>query len=204
VIGGSINPADAVLMEMGMGGRRGLARQDDVVEDLIDVRTRQDRLARRLDLHPAPNITRLREATDVRGSYAELFRDLQLPQPEARTDGNAVAARIDHLAALQSRFGPPEWRKVNLYRAAQADPKMLELADREIGGAARDRARDKTFGSIHRVGALRPIERIDSLGRKTTQWCGDPYSWMVGFMPATYDLLEAYGTGRGKMRRPGQ
>jgi hypothetical protein len=190
-----MNPADAALS-------RAMARRDDVVEDLVRVRDRQDRLASRL---PAPpNIDRLREATEVRAQYAELFRDLQLPQPEARTDGNAVAERLAHLAALQPRFAPAEWRKVNLYSAAQAEPKMLDLADEEIGGAARDRARDKTYGSIHRPGALRPVTRIDSLGRKTTQWCGDPFDWMRMFMPATYDLLEAYGNGRGKMRRPGQ
>jgi hypothetical protein len=203
MIESSINPADRVLMEMGLP-RRPLARRDDVVEDLIRTRGSQDRLASRLDLHPAPNIARLREATDVRAQYAELFRDLQLPQPEARTDGNAVAERLAHLAALQSRFAPAEWRRVDLYHAAQAEPKMLDLADEEIGGAARAKAADKTYGSIHRPGALRPVSRTDSIGRKTTQWCGDPYDWMRLFMPASIDVLEAWGTGRGPMRRPGR
>jgi hypothetical protein len=197
MIGGSINPADAFLMDS-----RALARRDDLVEDLVRVRDRQDRLAARL---PAPpNIARLREATDVRAQYAELFRDLELTPPAPRTDGNAVGERLAHLAALQSRFAPAEWRKVDLYRAAQAETKMLDLAEREIAGAARANAADKTYGSIHRQGCLRPVTRIDSIGRKTTEWRGDPFDWMRMFMPATYDLLEAYGTGRGKMRRPGQ
>jgi hypothetical protein len=197
MIGGSINPADAFLMDS-----RALARRDDIVEDLVRVRDRQDRLAARL--HAPPNIERLREATDVRAQYAELFRDLELTPPAPRTDGNAVGERLAHLAALQPRFAPTEWRRVDLYRTAQAETRMLDLAEREIAGAARDRARDKTYGSLHRPGALRPIHRTDAQGRRSTEWRGDPFSWMSMFMPATYDLLEFYGNGRGKMRRPGQ
>jgi hypothetical protein len=192
-----VNPADAFLMDS-----RALARRDDVVEDLVRVRTRQDRLADRL---PAPpNIDRLREATDVRAQYAELFADLELTPPAPRSDGNAVGERLAHLAELQPRFAPPEWRRVDLYRAAQAETKMLEIAEREIAGAARAKAADKSVGSLHRKGRLRPIHRTDAQGRRTTEWRGDPFDWMRMFMPATYDILEAYGTGHGKMRRPGQ
>ena len=87
---------------------------------------------------------------------------------------------------------------------AQVEPRLIDQADEEIGGAARAKAADKTFGSIRRPGALRPVTRIDSLGRKTTAWHGDPFAWMVQFMPPTYDLLEMWRTGRGPMRRPGR
>ncbi|MGH6678936.1 MAG: hypothetical protein ACREDL_08390 [Bradyrhizobium sp.] len=95
-------------------------RRDDLVADVIDVRRRQDRIAAGLAIRPTPDLTRLRACADVRASFADIFADLHLSPPEARTDGNFIAEKLDHLRALQA-FAPRELRAVELGRVAATD-----------------------------------------------------------------------------------
>ncbi len=56
-------------------------------------------------------------------------------------------------------------------------------------------AGDKTIGSFRKRGALREIRRVDQAGHATTEFHGDPLSWMGAFMsPVT--MVEAFNYRR--------
>jgi hypothetical protein len=188
----SIHPGDLIINPQ-LGAR--YMRKDDVVRDIVTVRRRQDETIDRLGLKPPPSIPRLRQANDVRSEFSELFQDLELPQPQPRADGNPTGERLDHLRQLQRHC--PRWAKADLGRLAQADARGFENAANDIVRDAKAVAADPHQGSFRRPGALRPIVRTDASGHKTTQWCGNPDSWMNRFKDPLIRCLNAIGDGRG-------
>jgi hypothetical protein len=172
------------------------ARHDDIVSDIVTVRRRQDQAVADLGLKAPPSLPRLREANAVRNEFAELFQDLQIEPPLARTDGNAVAERIAHLELLQHYC--PQWAKAKLSAIAQADTAGFERIENDIVTAAKRIAADPIIGSFRRPNALRAITRTDAAGHKTVKWCGDPASWMSLFYSPTQTVLRAVSRGYGE------
>jgi hypothetical protein len=190
---GALNPADAIASPHLVAR---YMRKDDIVRDIVNVRAAQDRAVQDLGLKAPPTLPRLREANETRDSFAELFRDLELTQPPARTDGNATAERLAHVEQLQ-RFGAEAWRRVDLLRLASSDSHAFDNAETEIVREAKCVAADPRQGSFRRPGALRPTIRTDNAGHKVTTWHGDPNAWMNRFHDPLIRCLNAVGDGYG-------
>jgi hypothetical protein len=187
-----IHPAD-LAANPGLAAR--YLRRDDLLRDIVNVRARQDRAIQDLGLKSPPSLPRLRQANETRAGFAELFADLQIEPPTARTDGNAMGERIAHLELLKHHCA--RWAKADLGRLAQADARGFDNAQADIIRDAQVVAADPTIGSFKHPGALRPVVRTDKAGHKTTTWHGDPNAWMSHFHDPLLRCLTAVGDGRG-------
>jgi hypothetical protein len=187
-----INPGDAVTRP-GLVAR--YTRRDDIVRDLVDVRTKQDRAIADLGLKAPPSVPRLREASDVRSGFQTLFQDLEIEPPTARSDANSTAERLAHLELLQRHC--PQWKNTKLASVAAADTSAFETIASDIVTAASAVASDPTIGSFRQPNALRPVVRTDASGHRTTKWCGNPATWMSAFYPPVQTVLRAVSLGFG-------
>lgn len=101
----SIHPVDALLMAT--PGHRPRVRTDDVVDDIVRVRQRQDQLAERLVLPRTPDLSRMRECADIRSGYAEPI--------------NGSAIRIIGCAPIWTRRSPVSRRTATVVAGGTAN-----------------------------------------------------------------------------------
>jgi hypothetical protein len=151
------------------------------------VRRQQDALFNEMG-GVAPSLDQQREMAAEARRMELIYADLQQAMPEPGPTDSPQDYRVRLLVPLQKFSG--EFRNAHLRRLALTGG--LRGIDESIVRSATAVANDKTVGSFHKAGALRPIHRTDPGGEQHVSYYGNPLSWMRDFMSPIGLAVESF------------
>jgi hypothetical protein len=162
-----------------------------LVEDIV--RHREDQNIRLEALGHGPSLEQQRQMADIAERHRQLFADLEMTLPQPGAQDRPRDYQVALLQKLQ-RFSPT-FRDSDLHRLAVSGGLARGIEAAIVADAHRI-ASDRTIGSFRRRGGLREIRREDQAGQVTTDFHGDPRSWMAQFTSPVIACVTAFNTGR--------
>jgi hypothetical protein len=160
---------DAIMTET----LAGLANEAERKQGHLDARSRD--IARRDEADPE-------ELSFFQNLFNEAFVAVGLagaPAPQQFESLGTYRRRL--LGDLQQYCASPGARETNLWEIPAGPP--LDTLEKKIITEVMAAAEDRTQGDFQNPEELREVTRVDSSGRKTTEWAGpSPLPWMSEFM----------------------